>query len=1637
MKAVLNFLTDLALKFRSVTLIAALIISLLGGVASTQLKQELIPPIEIPQTYILAQVSGMTSEQALNVMTTRIESALNTIPEIINIESTTTGAIGAFITASNDFGLNQQRLKAQIQDAINTVWLPQRQIQVPEGASVSSFIADLTPDILIYLQQRDANFLFQISPEIWAALSDETARTLLGYLAAQTAEAQENKSALEQLIEQSLIPQIKTVDTVANVAISGGQILPGENSPTLTQVSASSEESASLLLQLSPQVWQIAAPKAGYSGTLDSSAVEALRAIEFTIPETAPKLPTSWQQDRFETALDLLEVRTLTQSTGDVINNFLSTKRIVGALGQTNDLTPETITRMLEIEPSLVNAFEAQHLVAMSPEVFAALPDDYIANLDGFTRDALAAASLAESITGETVEISPVNLPSAWRISPPSLITFSFADLPLATFSVFSTDTQESHAIVSNENIQGTETATETANETVSQAAPNTQIPEGPALPPIFLLLGTQFGIELNTADDLLNIQLPPEAAEQLGGATTLKAADLFNFLMLLSDPSALPPGTPGLPVNINPKGIIGSFSPEAVAFIAQYDSEFLPSLSSDVFDAFSDSVLALDEIAPRLDNVWNTLSQQPQFRNRPLRTAADIIALGNGKASTVLNAVSDTVPARFKGYDVRLFNSLSTGLVRYFTLHEPDFYANLSPTVLEALSPEVLSLLPESFLNSIDSILAEKLTAIASGEQLSAADELAALYASNFVPADPSAPALNPEWQVIANFIPGIELNNAYDFFRFPDKTGTPAQFINGFFDSPQGANFAPGLLGGLSVDAFNFVAQRDANFVNDLRVEALLLLPDTIASALPSDVVERARSAGEPFKPTNQVTRTNRSSSLLVTIYKTRDANTVQTFHDVEKILSKIDEEDPTINIQVAFEQASFIEESISGVAREGGLGAVFAVVVILVFLSGGLWSRSPRRLVGIIMMITFAVLLVGAVSLNLSAANGDFGLAFSQTDVVIRVLLILGVAAGLSVAFWPGNLPYPAWRSTLVTAVSIPLSVLMALALMHWVSPFMHRLLAPSAESSSLMLFFLRLFPENITFNIMTLSGLTVAIGRVVDDSIVVLENIFRQIQAGGDKRQAILTGTRDVSVAIFAATAVTIVVFLPLGLTGGIIGEFFLPFGLAVSYALGSSFVVAITVIPVLVYLLVRIEDVPPEHDSRLAKVYQATLRWALNTGKEARLFPFIGNRTVVLVVAFLSMFIGFGLFGARPTTFLPELGEPEVTVDVSLPASTKILTTNEKVEALEAFVETSFPGTSIRTVVGGGGLNFEALIGGGGSVSENRAQVTLRLGEQQSLEEVTTKVREQAESIFGEEHVVVSAQSASSGGFGGFAIVLSGKQEDLTAVDAKIIETLANIDGLTNVTSNLSQFGSGGSDSDAPITYLRVNSNPAVSYSAELETENTLGVTQQAIEAIKMLPDLPESISVSQGFQSELQTQGFASLFVAMGIAIILVIIILMFTFNSLVHWLDIILSIIVAPVGAAVALTLTNRVLGISAMIGMLMLIGIVVTNAVVLIDRVQSNRRERGMDVFDALIEAGGRRLRPILMTALATIMALLPLAIGLSKGAIIASELGTVVIGGLFSSTLLTLIVVPVAYSFLAPVHKSVVRLFGRGSK
>jgi HAE1 family hydrophobic/amphiphilic exporter-1 len=336
--------------------------------------------------------------------------------------------------------------------------------------------------------------------------------------------------------------------------------------------------------------------------------------------------------------------------------------------------------------------------------------------------------------------------------------------------------------------------------------------------------------------------------------------------------------------------------------------------------------------------------------------------------------------------------------------------------------------------------------------------------------------------------------------------------------------------------------------------------------------------------------------------------------------------------------------------------------------------------------------------------------------------------------------------------------------------------------------------------------------------------------------------------------------------------------------------------------------------------------------------------------------------------------------------------------------------------TLQTVVGGGGSGMASMMGSS-SVNPTQANISMSIEDDKDLESSLIQIREVAEGIAGADNVTVSSAGAMfGGGFSGVDVVVTAdRYEDLAAVNDPIVAALDEVDGLVNVGSDL------GAAAGANGMVTRIDGKQAISFSAEIEGEDTMRVGAQARQAVENLPNLPAGVKISQGFQSQMQTEGFQDMGLAMLIAIGVVYVILAFTFRSVIQPFTILFSLPLAVIGALWALFLTGRVLSISSMIGMLMLIGIVVTNAIVLIDRVQRNRKERDMGTYDALIEAGRTRLRPILMTAIAAMLALVPLALGLTEGAIIAAELATVVIGGLFSSTLLTLLVVPTVYSLL----------------
>ncbi|MCV0402670.1 MAG: efflux RND transporter permease subunit [Chloroflexi bacterium] len=754
----------------------------------------------------------------------------------------------------------------------------------------------------------------------------------------------------------------------------------------------------------------------------------------------------------------------------------------------------------------------------------------------------------------------------------------------------------------------------------------------------------------------------------------------------------------------------------------------------------------------------------------------------------------------------------------------------------------------------------------------------------------------------------------------------------------------------------------------------------------------------------------RINGSEALGLSVSKTSSANTVDVSEAVSEALDEIvagSGED--LEIEIVSDQADFIIESRDGLLNEGGLGAIFAILTIFAFL-------------------------------------------FSL-------------------------------RSTFVAALSIPLSLLIAVVAMQL---------------------------SGITMNIMTLGGLAVAVGRVVDDSIVVLENIYRHRAMGEDRLTASLRGPAEVAGAITWSTLTTVAVFLPLGFAGGLISQFFLPFAVTTSFALLGSLLVALTVIPVLAFFLVgapsgAVDESGEPRRSIWVRLYDPTIRATLRN-RWTRLGAVFG--ALLLFVASLAV------VPLLPTTFLNSGSEKILVVNIAPPAGASSLAVRDRSAEAEDLLLADDEVELIQTTVPPeGDTGFRTLVSAQAGRAANSATMFVRLDSDADLEEAALRLEDVLGPIETDGWDGTVQQASGPGGTSNLALVVSGP--DLDAVEtgtATVIDAIDGLDGLGTVTSDLvaaapqvevrvdtaraaatgvsaAQVGGvvRGALSPTPVTTIRpetdgdarvpvilqldpaavdsvealgrlpvapgvtladvasieeqevratisrVGGTPSSTVSGEIVGENT-GAISAAVQAeLDRLEEdglLPAGVSVSVGGVSQQQSEAFGGLFVAMGVAVALVYLMLVLAFNSLITPFVLLFSLPLATIGAFPALLITGRPIGISALIGFLMLIGIVVTNAIVLLDLVE-RLRGQGVPLKEALIRGGHTRVRPILMTALATILALVPLAAGLNEGSIIAAELGTVVIGGLLSSTFLTLIVVPAAYSLVEGLRA---RLGGR---
>ncbi|WP_027094705.1 efflux RND transporter permease subunit [Cohnella thermotolerans] len=753
--------------------------------------------------------------------------------------------------------------------------------------------------------------------------------------------------------------------------------------------------------------------------------------------------------------------------------------------------------------------------------------------------------------------------------------------------------------------------------------------------------------------------------------------------------------------------------------------------------------------------------------------------------------------------------------------------------------------------------------------------------------------------------------------------------------------------------------------------------------------------------------IARVDGKPAIGINLYKTSDANAVDFSNETKAKLAQWEKAYPNLTFKTVYDSADDVRESISGLLREGMVGIVLAALIILLFL------RNVRM--------------------------------------------------------------------TAIVLVSIPLSILITLILMNYFG---------------------------LTLNVMSLGGMFIAVGRIVDDSIVVIENIFTNLQKAQKRNQSvILMAVRQVSMAITSSTLVTVGVFLPIAFVTGIVGEFFRPFAVTVACALLASLLVALTVIPLMAKLLVLRSLKTGSHDEhakgKVTSFYERVLNWCLS--RKIKTLLLSGVLFIVTVV---------GTIPNLAVNFISDSGaDRQMSFTLKLPYNTGLESTDEQTKQIEALLreakdESGKPiFTFIQSLVGYAGGDDQtpymaeidtevndsvdpdaikerytnlilaqlpqgsevtpgSLSGGGGGFNSTDFSYQLAGDDQEALEQAASLVEAKLQEFpelkdikdtLGDSktqvQVTVSQPKARQFGLSSSSImsavqswlheanlgdirfdnVLYTTTIGLSPQDKDSLEKLGKLPLRTpsgsivylNEVAKIEKV-------EAPVSLRREDQKQVVTITASIESENKSAVSSKVSAALSGIR-LPEGVSTSVGGVSEDIGESFSQLFVAMGVAVAIVYLIMVLCFGNAGTPFAILFSLPLAVIGGLLGLLIASEAINITSLIGFMMLIGIVVTNAIVLLDRAQQLIKE-GYAARHALLEAGRVRLRPIVMTAAATIVAMIPLALGFSHGTLISKGLAVVVIGGLTTSTLLTLVVVPVIYEMLESARNRIARLFRR---
>lgn len=754
-------------------------------------------------------------------------------------------------------------------------------------------------------------------------------------------------------------------------------------------------------------------------------------------------------------------------------------------------------------------------------------------------------------------------------------------------------------------------------------------------------------------------------------------------------------------------------------------------------------------------------------------------------------------------------------------------------------------------------------------------------------------------------------------------------------------------------------------------------------------SDIAEIKDGFADPVT----ISRSNQKDSVVLYIQKQTDANTVEAANRVRAKMEDIKEDYNSLNVFLGFDQSEFIQNSIDNVSQNAVLGGILAVIILFLFL---------RNL-----------------------------------------------------------------RSTIIIGTAIPVSIIATFVLMYF---------------------------ADINLNIISLGGLALGVGMLVDNAIVVLENIYRYRSMGEGKIEAAKEGSSEVAMAIVASTMTTVVVFMPVLFVEGLAARLFKDLAFTVAFSLLASLIVALTLIPMLASKILKLSEKEFKRQQKtgiIISTYKKLLKKALK------------HRWIVVLILIISLVLSIMLVPKIGFEFMPAADQGAFAISYKLPVGTSLAESNRAALEIEKILDQIPEVDIIMTTVGTTDMMQGVSSSNSGSINVDLVNITDR---NRSVDEVMEELREKVR--IPDLDLTVASQSGMGGQEKPVNIKIKGNNfQKLREFSASVVTEIESIEGLReiedsfevgrpelqvkinraiaskfsislrqlaasirnaisgtvntkyevdgeeynirvrvdkedynslNTLSNLNVINNQGTKVplsriadfelvEGPAEILRINQQRYAEITADLFNRD-LGSVVNDIQTELADFELSEGYEISYEGQFQDLNESFISLAYAFLLSIILIYMVMASQFESLIHPFIIMFTIPLAIIGVIFALYISSNIISVASLIGLITLAGIVVNNGIVMVDYINRLRR-KGKGKIEAIISSGVIRFRPIMMTALTTILALIPIALGIGEGSELSQPIGIVIVSGLSFATFLTLFVIPIFYSLITDLKEIII--------